>query len=232
MAGSSFGTLFRFTTWGESHGPALGVVVDGVPSRLPLAEEDIQHFLDRRRPGQSRFTTQRQEPDRSRSSPACSRGDHRHAGLAPDPQHGPALPRLRRHQGRLPARPRRPDYDQKYGIRDYRGGGRSSARETACRVAAGAIARKVLGEAVRVRGWMVQMGADRVDPAAFDDAQIDANPFFCPDAAPRAAGRSSSWPSARRARRWARWSRWWRPASRRAWASRSTTSSTRTSRRR
>jgi chorismate synthase len=183
MAGNSFGTLFRFTTWGESHGPAIGVVVDGVPSRLPLAEEDIQHFLDRRRPGQSRFTTQRQEPDRVEIL----------SGVFEGVTTGTPVSLLIRNTDQRSRdygdikdvyRPGHADltYDQKYGIRDYRGGGRSSARETACRVAAGALARKVLGEAVRVRGWMVQLGADRVDPAAFDDAQIDANPFFCPDA--------------------------------------------------
>ena len=183
MAGSSFGTLFRFTTWGESHGPAIGVVVDGVPSRLPLAEDDIQVWLDRRRPGQSRFTTQRQEPDRVEIL----------SGVFEGVTTGTPVSLLIRNTDQRSRdygeikdvyRPGHADltYDAKYGLRDYRGGGRSSARETACRVAAGAIARKVLGEGVRVRGYMVQMGADRADPARFDDAEIEANPFWCPDA--------------------------------------------------
>ena len=184
MAGNSFGTLFRFTTWGESHGPALGVVVDGVPSRIPLSEEDVQLFLDRRRPGQSKFTTQRQEPDRVEIL----------SGVFEGVTTGTPVSMLIRNVDQRSKdygdikdvyRPGHADiaYDLKYGVRDYRGGGRASARETACRVAAGAVARKVLGEGVRVRGYMVQMGADRVDQGAFDDAQVDANPFFCPDAA-------------------------------------------------
>ena len=183
MAGSSFGTLFRFTTWGESHGPAIGVVVDGVPSRLPLAEDDIQVWLDRRRPGQSRFTTQRQEPDRVEIL----------SGVFEGVTTGTPVSLLIRNTDQRSKdygeikdiyRPGHADltYDAKYGLRDYRGGGRSSARETACRVAAGAIARKVLGGAVRIRGYMVQMGADRIDPARFDAEQIDSNPFWCPDA--------------------------------------------------
>jgi chorismate synthase len=183
MAGSSFGTLFRFTTWGESHGPAIGVVVDGVPSELPLAKADIQHWLDRRRPGQSRFTTQRQEPDAVEILSGVFEG--RTTGT-------PVSLLIRntdqrsRDYGEIKDlyRPGHADlvYDQKYGFRDYRGGGRSSARETACRVAAGAIARKVLGEGVRILGCMVQMGADRIDPARFNEAAIEANPFWCPDA--------------------------------------------------
>jgi chorismate synthase len=183
MAGSSFGTLFRFTTWGESHGPAIGVVVDGVPSRLKLAETDIQRWLDRRRPGASRFTTQRQEPDRVEILSGVFEG--RTTGT-------PVSLLIRNTDQRSKDygeikdlyRPGHADlaYDTKYGFRDYRGGGRASARETACRVAAGAVARLVLGEGVRVRGHMVQMGADRIDPERFDEGEIDANPFWCPDA--------------------------------------------------
>ncbi|MCX7630399.1 MAG: chorismate synthase [Geminicoccaceae bacterium] len=188
MAGSSFGTLFRFTTWGESHGPAIGVVVDGVPSRIPLSEHDIQYWLDRRRPGQSKFTSQRREPDRVEIL----------SGVFEGMTTGTPISLLIRNvdqrskdydELRDVYRPGHADiaYDLKYGIRDHRGGGRASARETACRVAAGAIARKILGPSVEIRGYMVQMGGDRIDPARFDPAEIDRNPFFCPDA--RAAAR-------------------------------------------
>ncbi len=184
MAGSSFGTLFRFTTWGESHGPAIGCVVDGVPSRLELAEADIQHWLDRRRPGQSRWTTQRREPDRVEIL----------SGVFEGRTTGTPISLLIRNEDQRSkdygeiARSYRPGhadftYDAKYGIRDHRGGGRSSARETAMRVAAGAIARKVLGPGIGIRGCMVQMGQDRIEPARFDAAAIEANPFWCPDAA-------------------------------------------------
>ncbi len=183
MAGSSFGTLFRFTTWGESHGPAIGVVVDGVPARLPLVEADIQVWLDRRRPGRSRLTTQRREPDRVEILSGVL--DGRTTGT-------PVSLLIRNLDARSKDyddladtyRPGHADiaYDLKYGIRDHRGGGRASARETACRVAAGAIARKILGPAVTIRGYMVQMGADRIDPARFDLEEIERNPFWCPDA--------------------------------------------------
>ena len=184
MAGNSFGTLFRFTTWGESHGPAIGCVVDGVPPRIPLAEADIQPWLDRRRPGQSKFTTQRQEPDRVEIL----------SGVFEGRTTGTPIALLIRNEDQRSKdygeirdlyRPGHADitYDLKYGIRDHRGGGRSSARETACRVAAGAIARKVLGETVKITGYMVQMGKDRIDRDRFDPAEIERNPFWCPDAA-------------------------------------------------
>ena len=180
---STFGTLFRFTTWGESHGPALGVVVDGVPSRLPLAEADIQRWLDRRRPGSSRFTTQRQEPDRVEILSGVFEG--RTTGtpisllIENEDQRSKDYAEVARAY-----RPGHADftYDAKYGIRDPRGGGRASARETASRVAAGAIARLVLGEGVRIQGYMVQMGADAIDRERFDPAEIERNPFWCPDA--------------------------------------------------
>jgi len=183
MAGNSFGTAFRFTTWGESHGPAIGAVVDGVPPRLPLTEADIQHFLDKRKPGQSRFTTQRREPDIVKIQ----------SGVFEGLTTGTPISLIIENQdqrskdyGDIAAkfRPGHADftYQAKYGIRDYRGGGRSSARETACRVAAGAVARKILGDGVTIRGALVQVGPHRIDRERWDWSQIDANPFFCPDA--------------------------------------------------
>lgn len=183
MAGNSFGTQFRFTTWGESHGPAIGVVVDGCPSRLPLTEADIQPWLDKRRPGQSRFTTQRQEPDEVRILSGVFEGQTTGTPIQllientdqRSKDYGDIAEKFR---------PGHADYAYwaKYGIRDYRGGGRASARETACRVAAGAIARKVL-EGVTIRGAMVRMGPHGIDRDRWDWAQTDENPFFCPDAA-------------------------------------------------
>lgn len=182
MAGSSFGELFRFTTWGESHGPAIGVVIDGVPSRLPLAAPEIQHWLDRRRPGQSKFTTQRREPDRVEIL----------SGVFEGMTTGTPVSLLIRNEDQRSKdygeikdrfRPGHADltYEAKYGIRDYRGGGRSSARETASRVAAGAIARKILEPGIRITGYMVQMGRDFVDRHQCDLAEIERNPFWCPD---------------------------------------------------
>ena len=181
MAGSSFGELFRFTTWGESHGPAIGVVVDGVPSRIPLAAPEIQHWLDRRRPGQSKFTTQRQEPDRVEIL----------SGVFEGVTTGTPVSLMIRNEDQRTKdygeikdvyRPGHADltYDAKYGIRDYRGGGRSSARETASRVAAGAIARKILGPGIKIIGYMVQMGRDFVDRDECDLAEVERNPFWCP----------------------------------------------------
>jgi chorismate synthase len=183
MSGNSFGRLFRVTSFGESHGPALGCVIDGVPPRLPLAEADIQVWLDRRRPGQSRFTTQRREPDRVQILSGIFEGlttgapiglmiineDARSKDYA-------AIKDL--------FRPGHADYtyQAKYGIRDYRGGGRSSARETALRVAAGAIARKVLGHAVSIRGALVQVGPHPIDRGRWDWDEIERNPFWSPDA--------------------------------------------------
>ena len=182
MAGSSFGTLFRITSWGESHGPAIGVVVDGVPSRLPLSEADIQPFLDRRRPGQSRFTTQRQESDQVRIL----------SGVFQGLTTGTPIQLLIENQDQRSKdygdiaerfRPGHADYTYwaKYGIRDYRGGGRASARETATRVAAGAVARLVLGGGIRIRGALVQLGPHRIDRSRWDWDEVDRNPLFCPD---------------------------------------------------
>ena len=187
MSHNSFGHLFRVTTFGESHGPALGCVVDGCPPGLSLAEADIQGFLDRRRPGQSRFTTQRQEPDTVKilSGTFADR-----EGAVPLTTGTPIalmienVDQRSKDYGEIKDkyRPGHADftYDAKYGIRDYRGGGRSSARETAARVAAGAVARKVIPE-VRVRGALVQLGPHRIDRGSWDWAEVDRNPFFCPD---------------------------------------------------
>lgn len=187
MSFNTFGRVFRFTTWGESHGPALGAVVDGCPPGIALEEADIQPFLDRRRPGQSRFTTQRQEPDRVRILSGVFEG--RTTGTPISLLIENVDQRSKDYSEVARAyRPGHADYayDQKYGFRDYRGGGRSSARETAARVAAGAIARRVIPQ-VSVRAWVEELGGDAIDPAHFDAAAIDQNPFFCPD--PIAAAR-------------------------------------------
>ena len=183
MSYNSFGRVFRFSTWGESHGPAIGAVVDGCPPGLALSEADVQPWLDKRKPGTSRFTTQRQEPDQVRILSGLFEGkttgtpislmienvdqrskDYSEVAVAYRPGHADYA------------------YDAKYGFRDYRGGGRSSARETASRVAAGAVARLVIPE-VRIRAYLVELGGDAIDRSAFDDAEIDRNPFFCPDPA-------------------------------------------------
>ncbi len=183
MAGNSFGSVFRFTTFGESHGPAIGCVVDGVPPRLDLAESDIQHWLDRRRPGQSKFTTQRQEPDQVKILSGVFEGQTTGTpiGLLVEnvdqrsKDYGDIKDRFRPGHADL-------TYEAKYGIRDYRGGGRSSARETAMRVAAGAVARKVLGDEITIRGALVQIGDDRIDRGGWNWDVVEQNPFWCPDA--------------------------------------------------
>jgi chorismate synthase len=184
MAGNSFGTLFRFTTWGESHGPAIGVVVDGVPPRLSLAEADIQHWLDKRKPGQSRYTTQRKEADLVRIMSGTFDGMTTGTPIQLLIENTDQRAKdYRNIADRF--RPGHADYTywQKYGIRDYRGGGRASARETASRVAAGAIARKILGRDVTIRGALVQIGPHRIDRNAWDWRATGENPFWCPDAA-------------------------------------------------
>jgi chorismate synthase len=184
---NTFGHLFRVTTFGESHGPAIGCVVDGCPPRVPLTEADIQGYLDKRRPGQSRFTTQRQEPDAVRIVSGVIEDEHgvRVTTGAPIALLIDNVDQRSKDYGEIKDRyrPGHADftYDAKYGVRDHRGGGRSSARETAMRVAAGAVARKVLA-GVRVRGALVQLGPHGIDRARWDDAAIDENPFFCPDA--------------------------------------------------
>ena len=187
MSFNTFGRVFRFTTWGESHGPALGAVVDGCPPGLGLSEADIQPFLDKRRPGQSRFTTQRQEPDQVRILSGVFEG--RTTGTPISLMIENVDQRSKDYsEVATTYRPGHADYayDRKYGFRDYRGGGRSSARETAARVAAGAVARLAIPE-VKIRAWVEAIGGDAIDPANFDAAEIDNNPFFCPD--PAAAGR-------------------------------------------
>ena len=183
MSHNSFGHLFRVTTWGESHGTAIGCVVDGCPPRIPLSEADIQPWLDRRRPGQSRFTTQRQEPDEVRILSGVFDGVTTGTPIALTIDN---VDQRSRDYSAIAAqfRPGHADltYELKYGVRDYRGGGRSSARETAMRVAAGGVARKVLGEDVRIRGALVQIGPHRIDRGRWDWAAVDSNPFFCPDA--------------------------------------------------
>ena len=183
MSFNSFGHVFRFTTWGESHGPAIGAVVDGCPPGLALSEADVQPWLDRRRPGTSRFTTQRQEPDTIRILSGVYEG--RTTGTPIHLMIDNVDARSKDYGDIAQAyRPGHADYayDAKYGRRDPRGGGRSSARETASRVAAGAVARLVIPE-VTIRAYLVELGGDPVDRSAFDAAEIDRNPFFCPDAA-------------------------------------------------
>jgi chorismate synthase len=187
MSFNTFGRVFRFTTWGESHGPAIGAVVDGCPPGLALAETDIQPFLDKRRPGQSRFTTQRQEPDQVRILSGVFEG--RTTGTPISLMIENVDQRSKDYSEVAQAyRPGHADYayDAKYGFRDYRGGGRSSARETASRVAAGAVARAVIPE-VSILAWVEAIGGDAIDYAKFDAAEIGNNPFFCPD--PDAAAR-------------------------------------------
>jgi chorismate synthase len=187
MSFNTFGHMFRFTTFGESHGPAIGCVVDGCPPRIPLIAEDIQRELDRRRPGQSRFTTQRQEPDTVKIM----------SGVFPD-ERGvqvttgtPIMLMIENVDQRSKDysdikdkyRPGHAGYtyDVKYGLHDYRGGGRASARETAARVAAGAIARKIV-PGMSVRAALVQMGPHAIDRSRWDWNEVGNNPFFCPDA--------------------------------------------------
>jgi len=183
MSGNRFGHVFSFTTYGESHGPAIGCIVDGVPSQLDLSEEDIQFWLEKRKPGTSRFTTQRKEPDQVRILSGVFEGKTTGTPIGLEiintdqrsKDYGDIKDKFR---------PGHADYTywEKYGIRDYRGGGRSSARETAMRVAAGAVARKVLGDVIDIKGYLVQVGPHKIDRSRFDINEIDNNPFFCPDA--------------------------------------------------
>ncbi|HEY6964862.1 MAG TPA: chorismate synthase [Erythrobacter sp.] len=183
MSWNTFGRVLRFTTWGESHGPALGAVVDGCPPGLAISEEFIQPFLDARKPGTSRFTTQRREDDLVRILSGTFEGKTTGTPISlmienTDQRSKDYSEIAQRY------RPGHADYayDAKYGIRDYRGGGRSSARETAARVAAGAVARLVIPE-VTITAYVCELGGDRIDPANIDYAEIANNPFFCPDAA-------------------------------------------------
>src|SRR5271163_4926514 len=187
MSFNTFGHMFRVTTFGESHGIAIGCVVDGCPPLLPLTSKDIQHDLDRRRPGQSRFTTQRREADAVK----ILSGVMAHPDTGEQVTTGTPIALLIENTDQRSKdyseikdkfRPGHADftYEAKYGLRDYRGGGRSSARETATRVAAGAIARKILAE-VSVRGALVQMGPHKIDREKWDWDEVARNPFFCPD---------------------------------------------------
>ncbi len=179
---NSFGKVFNFTTWGESHGEAIGAVVDGVPSLIDLCEEDIQFWLNRRKPGTSRFTTQRRESDTVKIMSGVFEGKTTGTPISllifnedqRSKDYGDIKDKFR---------PGHADYTyfMKYGIRDYRGGGRSSARETAMRVAAGAIARKILGSNIKVRGALVQMGTEKINRNNWDWGEVENNPFWCPD---------------------------------------------------
>ena len=183
MSDNSFGTLFRVTTWGESHGPAIGCVVDGTPPGIAITEADLQTWLDQRKPGTSRFVTQRQEPDQVSIL----------SGVFEGKTTGTPISLLIQNQDARSKdystikdkfRPGHADYAywKKYRIRDYRGGGRPSARETATRVAAGGIARKILGRSIKIRGAMVQMGTESIDRNKWNWSQREKNPFWCPDA--------------------------------------------------
>ena len=186
MSLNTFGHLFRVTTWGESHGPALGATVDGVPPGVAIDEAQIQQWLDKRKPGQNKFTTQRREPDEVKILSGVFEG--RTTGTSVQlmientdqrsKDYGDIAQKFRPGHADI-------TYFQKYGLRDYRGGGRSSARETAARVAAGGLARAALAHlapGIEVQGYMVQMGPKAIDRSRFDRAQIDQNPFWTPDA--------------------------------------------------
>lgn len=181
MSWNTFGRVLRFTTWGESHGPALGAVLDGCPPGIALSEEMIQPFMDARRPGQSKFTTQRQEPDQVRILSGIFEGTTTGTPISLMIEN--VDQRSKDYSEVAQAyRPGHADYayDAKYGLRDYRGGGRSSARETAARVAAGGVARLIIPE-VTITAYVSQIGEDAIDPAKVDFAEIANNPFFCPD---------------------------------------------------
>jgi len=182
MSHNSFGRIFRITTWGESHGPAIGCVVDGTPPRIPLTEEDIQPYLDKRKPGQSRFTTQRKEPDSVRILSGTFEGATTGTPVSLMIEN---KDQRSKDYGNISTqfRPGHADftYNAKYGIRDYRGGGRSSARETAMRVAAGAIAHKILGQKIKIRAALVQIGDKEIDRNNWDWDQTTQNSFWSPD---------------------------------------------------
>src|SRR3954452_7529106 len=188
MSYNTFGHMFRMTTFGESHGPAIGCVVDGCPAGIALTEADIQPYLDKRRPGQNRFTTQRQEPDQVRILSGVFVDDRTGTLITTGTPIGLMIDNVDQRSKdysdiRDRYRPGHADYtyDVKYGIRDYRGGGRQSARETAARVAAGAIARKIV-PGMAVRGALIQIGPHRIDRTRWDWEHVLESPFFCPDA--------------------------------------------------
>jgi chorismate synthase len=188
MSYNSFGHLLRVTTWGESHGPALGCVVDGCPPGLPLTAEDIQVWLDKRKPGTSKFVTQRQEPDQVRILSGVFQDERTDGQVTTGTPISLMIENVDQRSKDYSDiaqsfRPGHADfaYFAKYGVRDYRGGGRSSARETASRVAAGAVARKILGAGVIIRAALVQVGEVKIDRSRWDWAQTTNNPFWCPD---------------------------------------------------
>src|SRR5260370_19094043 len=187
MSHNVFGHLFRVTTFGESHGAGIGCVIDGCPPLIVLEAADIQADLDRRRPGSSRFTTQRQEPDQVKILSRVMADERTGRQVTTGAPIGLFIENVDQRSKDYSEikdkyRPGHADftYEAKYGIRDYRGGGRSSARETAARVAAGAIARKVVAD-VSIRGALVQMGRHKINRANWNWSEVDRNPFFCPD---------------------------------------------------
>jgi chorismate synthase len=187
MSFNTFGHLFRVTTFGESHGPAIGCVVDGCPPGIPLSEADIQPYLDKRRPGHSRFTSQRREPDAVKILSGVFTDHAIGTQVTTGTPIGLVIENVDQRSKDYSEitdkyRPGHADYtyDIKYGIRDYRGGGRQSARETATRVAAGAIARKV-APGMRVRAALIQMGSHKIERARWNWEEVERNPFFCPD---------------------------------------------------
>jgi chorismate synthase len=189
MSHNTFGHLFRVTTWGESHGPAIGCVVDGCPPGLPLTAADIQFWLNRRKPGTSRFVTQRREPDEVKILSGVFSDERTDGPVTTGTPISLMIENVDQRERdyddiRDLYRPGHADYvyDAKYGVRDYRGGGRSSARETAARVAAGAVARCVLGDGVSIRAALVQIGAMAIDRTRWDWSEVENNPFWCPDA--------------------------------------------------
>ena len=193
MSFNTFGHMFRVTTFGESHGPAIGCVVDGCPPGIALSEADIQPYLDKRRPGQSRYTTQRQEPDAVRILSGVFIDEASGRQVTTGTPIALMIDNVDQRSKDYSAikdsyRPGHAGftYDVKYGLHDYRGGGRASARETAMRVAAGAIARKIV-PGLQVRGALIQIGPHKIDRARWDWAEVDNNPFFCPDAQAAAA---------------------------------------------
>jgi len=182
MSDNTFGKLFRVTTWGESHGPNIGCVVDGTPPGIKLQESHLQTWLDRRKPGTSQFVTQRREPDKVKILSGVFEGKTTGAsiGLLIENQDARSKDYS---EIKEKFRPGHADYTywHKYGIRDYRGGGRASARETAMRVAAGGVARQILGKKIKIRGAMIQLGTEKINKKKWRWSEINRNPFWCPD---------------------------------------------------